>query len=160
MDPGSPGCVLVYTELVLKTAAYILYKLYDTCRIWLLSRKMIQGIRRFDQKTLLGNAANASEYLSLVDVIEDSRFWDLLNTWSCSVLLSPHPGCSNGAADYRFNNPFSSCFTSKDDERVGFRGIDRRVPFRHGTGFDFSDVGKHFIEDSAYHVRLQAGVEC
>lgn len=48
MGSESPWLVVAYTEMAAKTAAYILFNLYDSCRIWALSHDMSEGISRFN----------------------------------------------------------------------------------------------------------------
>lgn len=111
MDPKSPWLVWAYTELAAKTAAFILFEVYESCRVWALSRNMIQGIRRLDLKTILGNAGNANECLSLIDTIESSRFRDLPEEWTFRGMLpSLAPGRTDRGAYYRYFNPFTSLF--------------------------------------------------
>lgn len=57
-DPESPWWVVAYTELSAKKAAYILFEVYESCRLWKLSHEIIHGIRSPYLKTVLGNAVN------------------------------------------------------------------------------------------------------
>lgn len=83
LNTESPWWVVAYTELAVKTAAFVLFDVYDPCHLWSLSHEMIQGIRCLDLETFLGNAGNAREFLALIVEIEWSRFRDLLS--QCSV---------------------------------------------------------------------------
>lgn len=76
-DPESSWWIVAYMKLAAKTAAYILFEVDDSCRLWRLSREMIQDIRRLDLQTILGNTDNARECLSLINAIERSRFRQL-----------------------------------------------------------------------------------
>lgn len=47
---------MAYSELVAKTAAFILFEVYDSCTLWALRKGMVRGITRLDLRTVLGNA--------------------------------------------------------------------------------------------------------
>lgn len=57
-DRESPWWVATYTELAVKTAEFILFDVYDWCRLWSLSREMIEGIQRLNSETIFGNEGN------------------------------------------------------------------------------------------------------
>lgn len=57
-----------------KTAAFILFEVYDSCKLWALSKELTRGIRRLDSKIFLGNEGNVTECLSLIYAIERSKF--------------------------------------------------------------------------------------
>lgn len=101
---------------------------------------MIQWIRRLDLKTVVGNAGNARECLSLVDVIERSRFRKLPAEWSYrSMLPRLSLGRTDSEADYRLYNAFTCHFVSEGEAVAVLRVTDRRVPSGHPVGLDFKD---------------------
>lgn len=65
-DPDLPWWVTTYTEFAAKVVAYIIFEFYDSCRLWALIRDMLEGIRRLNLETFLGNAGKC---LSLLDAI-------------------------------------------------------------------------------------------
>lgn len=70
-DPYSPWCnVGVYTKIEAETAILILFDVYDTCRLWALSPKMFERIRRLDIRAVLWNEGNSSDCTCLLDAIE------------------------------------------------------------------------------------------
>lgn len=73
-DPESPWRFGSYTELAANTVVFILFDVFDSFRLWELSRDMIQGIRRLNSETILLNSCNARECLLLVEAIKGSKF--------------------------------------------------------------------------------------
>lgn len=58
--PESPWLAVAYTELAGKTFSFIVFEMYNSCRLSALSRDMIQEIRRLDLTSVLGCAGNAN----------------------------------------------------------------------------------------------------
>ena len=101
-DDNSGWWVVAFTEMICKTAAYILQDVYDSYRLWALSAVTIRCCRELNLVPVLGNQKNVDEFLSLLDVIESTTFTDLPATWrqrgerahDCS------PGRSGAGADW------------------------------------------------------------
>lgn len=156
-DPGSLWWVVAYTEIAAETAGFILFEVFDNCRLWALRRDMIQRIRRLSLKTVIGNAGNARECLSLVEAIERSRFQEFPSEWSCRGMLpSLSPGHSESGPDYRFYNPFTCRFKSEGEVATFLRSMDLRVPSGNLVGWDFTEVGDDFVGANADLSRLRA----
>lgn len=60
--------------MAVKTAAYILFEMYDSCRLWKLSHNTIEGVRLLNLRQVLCKVRNAIECRCLLDAIESSRF--------------------------------------------------------------------------------------
>lgn len=99
---------------------------------------MMESIRRLDLSTVIGNAANAREYLSLFDAIESSRFWDFPAASSCrGIFPRLAHGRTDGVADYPYFKHFPSCFMNKGEVCTVLRGKNRRLPNLAYDGFGF-----------------------
>lgn len=59
--------VVAYTQMAAKSAAFILFDVYDQFSLWALSPHMIEHIRAFDLQAVLGNRQNANESLKDFD---------------------------------------------------------------------------------------------
>lgn len=156
MDPASLWWTVAYTKLAAKTAALVLLELFDSCRLWDLSHEMIEGMRRLNLQSVLGNNRNASERCRFLDAIGTSRFRDLLSTWSSRGMLpSLSPGRTDKGADYRFYNPFTGRFITAEEATVVLRGMDRRLPAGYPTGWDYSELEDEFVSSNADLVQLR-----
>lgn len=54
------------------------FYVYETCRLWALSREILEGIRRLDLRAVLENEGNASEFRRRLHSIDGSRFRGLI----------------------------------------------------------------------------------
>lgn len=81
MDRESPCWVVAYNEMAAKTAAYILFDVYDSYCLWTLNRYMIAGGggggRHLDLRRVLGSEGNGMESRRRLDATESSRFRNL-----------------------------------------------------------------------------------
>ena len=73
-DRYSGWWVVAYTELIAKTAAFVLFDTYDSLRLWSLSKRCIAFCRQLDLVPVLGNAENAREFMDLLNLIEETDF--------------------------------------------------------------------------------------
>lgn len=111
LDLDSPWWIVTYTKLAPKTAAFVLFDVYDSCRLWALSREMIQGILYLNLKTVLINVGNERECLTLIDAIERSYFRDLPGEWSTrGALPSLAPGSTGCSAEFRYKTLYGSYY--------------------------------------------------
>lgn len=155
--PTSPWWVCGYTELAAKTAAFILFVVYDSCLLGALSREMIEGIRRLNFRSELGNSGNLSECRRLLAAIKSSRFRELPSTWSaCKMLPSLSPAGTDQGPGFLFYNPFTARFISTSEAPVVLRGMDRQLPVKYPTGWDWSEIDDEFTGLNADLVQLHA----
>ena len=61
--------VVDFTEQACKVAAFILFDVYESLRLWWLSPTLIAAMRALDLSFVLGSQANAEELYRLLDVI-------------------------------------------------------------------------------------------
>lgn len=62
------------TEMVVKTAAFVLKEAYDQYRLWALSPRTVRFSRELNLLPVLGFHANVNEYLCQLRVIEATDF--------------------------------------------------------------------------------------
>ena len=137
-DPQSGWWVVAYTEFAAKTAAFILFEVYDSYRLWALSGVMIANIRALDLPRVLGSRANADELERLLRVIERTDFSKLPNNWSRrGEGRSLAPGRRGAGADYLFYNPHNERAISYEDAYYLFRAPRARMPVGHPVGWDY-----------------------
>lgn len=67
--PLSGWWVVVLTEMVVKTATFILQEVYDQYWLWALSPHTARFSRELDLLPVVGSEVNIDEYLDLVRVI-------------------------------------------------------------------------------------------
>lgn len=68
--PKLPLWAATYTEFSAGVAAFILFEEQASCRLWALSRDLIEKIGRLNLNTVLGKAGNSREGVSLFDTIK------------------------------------------------------------------------------------------
>lgn len=139
-DPNSGYWVVAYTEMVIKTAAFLLFEVYDNFRLWALSPHTIEFIRTLDLDSALGSRSNATEILRLCTVIENKDYTRLPTEWRVrghGVSLSG--GRRSAGADWMYYDPWSRCEISAATA-ADYARRPREVPDGHPTGWDYSSV--------------------
>lgn len=81
IDPDSCRWVVVYIEMVTKTADFLIQEVYDKFRLWAVSPQTISFSRELNLVPVIGNQVNVDEYLVLLRVIERTDFSQILSTW-------------------------------------------------------------------------------
>lgn len=159
-DPESLWWFVAYSEITDKTAAYILLQVCDTCRLWALSREMIQWIQSLNMEAVLGIADDARECFSLLEAIKGSKF-RYLPTMRASrgILSSLLPGRNDSGADFRYFNPFTSPLFSKSEASSVMRAMDRLVLRDNPTGWDYYENTKDFVMSSSALRQLRARID-
>lgn len=74
------------------------------------------------------------------------------------MLPSFSPGRTDGGANYLFEDPFTSRFTSDSEATAVLHGMDRPVPSGHPVGWYFSEIDEDFFGSNADLVRLRASL--
>lgn len=98
----------------------------------------------------MGNEGNARECLWILEAIESSKFRDLSARWSSlGMLTSSSPRRTEGGADDRLYNLFTSHFISEVEATVVIRCMDRRVPSCHRIGWNYSEIDDDFVGSNA-----------
>lgn len=70
MDPTSGYWVVAFTQICVNLASFILHDTYASLRLWALSRQEVEFIRERNITLLSGSAANVSEFLEFITLIE------------------------------------------------------------------------------------------
>ena len=139
-DPQSGYWVVAYTEWVVKVAAFILFDVYDSYRLWALSPAMIEAIGQLNLDQALGNRENARELRRLVAVIENTRFSDFPAEWRArGSHASLDPGRQGPGADFIYYNPWTRSAVSRDDAR-DLAARERVIPDGHPMGWNFDAI--------------------
>lgn len=73
---------MAYAEMAVKTIVFVLLDVYDTFRLWALSRYPIQHIRSFDLLAVFGDKVKGDEALRVLTVIENTHFNLLPARWT------------------------------------------------------------------------------
>ena len=83
---------LFFTEHAARVAAWVLWDVYDTFRLWYVPRRVRAAIRQLNLQYLLGAASNERELHRLLSVIE-SVDWQtaefVYTTYGCASLEDP-----------------------------------------------------------------------
>ena len=144
MDPNSGWSVVAYTEMVAKTAAFVLMDAYHNYRLWALSPDSIEGIRALDLVRVLGNQANADECLKFLDIIEATNFAREPAQWRARQSgLSLSTGRRGAGADWIYFDPWvnggQGARCSVEHTRRECR-IERDIPDGHPMGWDYGAI--------------------
>ena len=130
---------MAYTEMVAKTAAFILQEVYDNFRLWAVSPHTISFSRELDLVPILGNRENVDEYLHLLRVVERTDFAQLPPTWRArgEKKEDSSPGRVGPGGDWLYYDPFARRAISEADAKR-FAARERPpIPEGHPMGFDF-----------------------
>ncbi|MEM9094860.1 MAG: hypothetical protein AAGC62_07800, partial [Pseudomonadota bacterium] len=150
VDPSSGWWVVAFTEHAAKTAAFILFEAYDNFKLWWLSSRLIEGIRRLPLAEILGNQANANELRRLLDVIESTDFAELPPSWRLRTRRNDgkefSPGRRGRGGDWVYYDPWKRRKVDKAEaEDLAF--LRPRLPEGHPTGLDFqSDIPEYTFD--------------
>ena len=109
-DPHSGFWTVFYTEWAVKTAVFILWDVYDNCRLWYLQPTTIDHLKRLDLRVPLGGSDNSSEFRRLLAVIEQTDWSAVPKEWSRRGKLNRRDhskGRDAEAGDYIFYDPWS-----------------------------------------------------
>lgn len=68
--------VVAYTEMVCRTAALLLFDVYDSLRLWWVPQATIDAWRNIDLVSILGSQANVDELLDLLRVVKKTHFYN------------------------------------------------------------------------------------
>lgn len=116
---------------------------------------MVEGIRRLNLRTILGNEGNTAESPRLLDQIECFSIRKLPAGWSTRSFL---PGMSSGGTDrgtdYRYYSSYTGRFIDTNRVAVALRGMGRRLTLRHPTGWAFSEADGNFVDSNADFVQF------
>jgi len=139
-DPQSGYWVVAYTEWVVKVAAFVLFDVYDSYRLWALSPAMIEALGQLNLDQALGNRENARELRRLVAVIENTRFSDFPAEWRArGSHVSLDPGRQGSGADFIYYNPWTRSAVSREDARE-LAARERVIPDGHPMGWNFDAI--------------------
>jgi len=74
---------VAFTEQACKVAAFIMFDVYDSLRLWWVSPTLIAAMKALDLSFVLDSQANAEELYRLLDVVASVDFTtvDPTNSW-------------------------------------------------------------------------------
>ena len=70
-DPNSGWWTVVYTEFVARQAVFVLWDVYDSCRLWRLSPKVLEFVFDLNLSFVLGSRRNYAELKRPVRVMDE-----------------------------------------------------------------------------------------
>lgn len=149
-DPNSGIWVVAFTEMVAKTASFIIQEVYDNYRLWALSPHTIRFARELDLKPVLGNQANVEEFLSLLRVIETTDFGSLPTSWRNRSTRANErsPGRVGPGADWVYYDPHQRRCVDADVARERANAPRPPIPPGHPVGYDFDVIPDGWIDDT------------
>ena len=130
--------VVAFTEQACKVAAFLLFDVYDSLRLWWVSTTLIAAMRGLDLSPVLGSQANVDELHRLLDVVESVDFttvaeannWRYANAWRS-------PGRDGIGGDFIYFDPWARRkLTYSEYEAILLRGR-RQLPFGHPIGLNY-----------------------
>lgn len=168
-DPESGVWVVVLTEMVAKTASFILQEAYDCYRLWALSPHTIRFIRELDLSLVLGNQVNVDELLGFVQVIEDTDFKSLPGRWKnrSSRSVEKSPGRIGVGADWVYYDPHERRCIDEATAKAKLAGVRASIPTGHPVGYEFDALAGGWEDpvtaggdDEVMHDEVSEGEDC
>lgn len=141
-DPNSGYWNVFCAEWCARVAAYILWEVYDTGRLWHIPSLLVQSILAMDLSLPLGSYANLEELHRLVRVIRDHP-WDTVpvshSRRGNQQTLDRSPGRRTpSSGDFILYDPFEEKVMTPG-EYEAYQAVPRIIPDGHPMGFVFSD---------------------
>lgn len=103
IGPESGWWVVTDTEVIVKTAAFVLMELYDGYWIWALSPHTWKAIDTLGLDVAFGNRKNTCEIQQLAKVIGNPNFLFLPSGWTlCVAMEGRSPGRQDPGADFLY----------------------------------------------------------
>ena len=138
LDQNSGWWVVAYTEHIAKTAAFILFDVYDSLRLWALSPRTISFCRELDLVPVLGNDANVQEFHDLLRVIEATDYTRYPTSQRNRGEKGDYClGRTGAGADYVYFCPLEKRILSLDEFIVKRRRGRPKIPRNYPRGFSF-----------------------
>lgn len=137
-DPFSGYWVVVYTEFIAKMAAYVLWDVYDTYRLWYMSPTARRYARELDLSSVLGSRANQEEFCRLMDVIDQIN-WNLVPAGQAARGAHDYdhsPGRNSPGGDFVWYDPWTSQHIDGAQAKH-LRENPRAMPPTQPTGYMF-----------------------
>ena len=148
LDPRSGYWRIAYTECAACVAAYILFEMYDTYRLWALSPDLIRDIRALDLVRVLGSQRNADELRRLLTVIETTNLAELDPGWTSRGVIESVSASRRGpGADWLYYNPWARRIATGAETRAYCATNIRPIPDGHPRGWDHSAVPDGWAEN-------------
>lgn len=76
--------------------------------------------------------------------------WSACGALPCLALRS-----TGFSTDFRYCNPFTGSYITKNHIRVILRELDRRIPLGHPVGWDFSEIPEKVVGSSVHLCQLR-----
>jgi len=130
--------VVAFTEQACKVAAFLLFDVYDSLRLWWVSPTLIAAMRGLDLSFVLGSQANEDELYRLLDVVESVDFTtvDTANSWRYANAWRSVGRDGIGGDFVRYDPWTRRRLTYQEYEAILLRGR-RQLPAGHPTGLDY-----------------------
>ncbi|PXF44215.1 hypothetical protein BWQ96_05996 [Gracilariopsis chorda] len=135
-------------------AVYVLWDVYDTYRLWYMTRTARRYAREIDLSFILGSRANQEEFCRLLDIIDQVN-WNLVPEEQISrrnPCIDHSPGRNGPGGDFIWYDPWT-CQHTDGRQAKHLRKNPRAIPPTQPTGYLFepmpvnSDALVHEYED-------------
>ena len=143
-DPESGLWTVFYSEWLVKIAVFLLWEVYDQCRLWFLPTRVITDLRNMRIKDELGSEYNVVELKDYLDRIESTDWTQVPVSQAlrgATRRVDHSPGRKADAGDFIYYSPWLDRVITAEEARA-----ESRNPRQHPEGFKTGYVQTSYEE--------------